>query len=445
MANKYDIFISYRHQDGAQYARILQLQLEKRGYKAFLDYEELTDGVFGDHIKSAIAQAKVFVMVLTPHYLESCHIEGNWVRQEILLAQTSNCHIVPVNPDNLFDKMPDSVPMDIRKIVADNQYSEVNFGQAQEVTIDLMITNRIEPYIRLKFAKRHRIVVGAILVITIGVIIGGCMGVYMYYHKQKQLLMTDRFEQFVFLWKPSISLPQLRVVHEILGQMQYVASGTYQMGLDSAFIHNIDEAYAEMQLPQLTQQISDFYISQYEVNVQQWNTIMGEKYKSTDALLPQTNVSFEQCQAFVAKLEDLTGLPFALPSEAQWEYAARGGGYSHGYLYAGANQPDHVAWFASTSRGQVHACDAAHSPMYCNELNLYDMSGNVSEWCNTPFRLYQDLLSGTTTPEIIDPDAMVLRGGNYLSSNQEVTISYREPMNKNTALKTVGLRLILVK
>lgn len=94
MVRKYDVFISYRRDDGAQYARILQLELEKRGYKVFLDYEELTDGVFGDNIKEAIKEATFFLMVLTPKYLERSMESDSWVREEIELAIKNNKHFI---------------------------------------------------------------------------------------------------------------------------------------------------------------------------------------------------------------------------------------------------------------------------------------------------------------------------------------------------------------
>ena len=82
----YDIFISYRRKGGAQYARILQLMLIQRGYNVFLDYDELTDGRFGEHIINAIHQAPIFIMVLSAGALERCKNEDDWVRNEILLA-----------------------------------------------------------------------------------------------------------------------------------------------------------------------------------------------------------------------------------------------------------------------------------------------------------------------------------------------------------------------
>ena len=83
MKHTYDIFISYRRDSGAQYARILQLMLSQRGYKVFLDYDELTDGRFGDHIQKAIIDAPIFMLVLSKEALVRCKNEGDWVRREI--------------------------------------------------------------------------------------------------------------------------------------------------------------------------------------------------------------------------------------------------------------------------------------------------------------------------------------------------------------------------
>jgi hypothetical protein len=144
---KYDIFISYRREDGAQYARILQLELEKRHFKVFLDYEELTDGVFGDNIKEAIADAPVFIMVLTPLYLQRTMEENSWVREEIEMAVSCQKHFVPVDPDRRFNGLPEGTPSSIAHVVGDYQHSVIDFGQTLGVTIDLMVKNRIAPYI----------------------------------------------------------------------------------------------------------------------------------------------------------------------------------------------------------------------------------------------------------------------------------------------------------
>lgn len=146
MTQKYDVFISYRRDDGAQYARILQLQLEKRGYKVFLDYDELTDGVFGDNIKEAIKEAPIFMMVLTPMYLQRSVEKDSWVREEIEMAIDAKKHFIPVDPDHKFNGIPTGTPSGIADIVGTHQHSAIDFGQALGATIDLMARNRIAPY-----------------------------------------------------------------------------------------------------------------------------------------------------------------------------------------------------------------------------------------------------------------------------------------------------------
>ena len=84
MQSKYDIFISYRRESGAQYARILQLMLSQRGYKVFLDYDELTDGRFGNHIKEAIESSSIFMIILSRQSLQRCKNEDDWVRANLL-------------------------------------------------------------------------------------------------------------------------------------------------------------------------------------------------------------------------------------------------------------------------------------------------------------------------------------------------------------------------
>ena len=154
--HKYDIFISYRRDGGAQYARILQLMLMQRGYKVFLDYEELTDGVFGNNIKEAINDAPIFMMVLSAHYLDRCINEGDWVREEILMAISLQKHFIPINPDNSFDGIPAAIPDEIKQIVGQHQHSEVNFGQLLEASIEKMVKNRISKHVKKQGGGRGR-------------------------------------------------------------------------------------------------------------------------------------------------------------------------------------------------------------------------------------------------------------------------------------------------
>ena len=140
---KYDIFISYRRDGGAQYARILQLMLIQRGYKVFLDYDELRDGTFSDRIKSAIKDAPVFMPILSAGSMKRCANEGDWVRKEILLAVQEGKPIVPINPDRTFDGVPEEAPDVLRNAIEGNQHSEISFGQLLGASIDQMIADRL--------------------------------------------------------------------------------------------------------------------------------------------------------------------------------------------------------------------------------------------------------------------------------------------------------------
>lgn len=149
--NKYDIFISYRRVGGAQYARMLKLALEKKGYKVFLDYDELLDGQFRPKIENAIKTAPIFMIIMTMGAMAGCTREEDEVRKEIDIAIREKKHIIPINPDNTSDSIPNKVPDYIKKVIENTQYSEINFGQMFTATVDLMIQNRIHPYIHRNF------------------------------------------------------------------------------------------------------------------------------------------------------------------------------------------------------------------------------------------------------------------------------------------------------
>lgn len=439
--SKYDIFISYRRDGGAQYARILQLELEKRGYRVFLDYEELTDGVFGDNIKEAISEAPIFMLVLSAHYLDRCKNESDWVREEIMLAIKQQKHFIPINPDNSFDGIPADIPENIKQVVGSHQHSEVNFGQLLGASIDKMVKNRIANNIKVSGKPSKKLIS---FIVAAFFVLAAIIGAIFHIRQQDtqriaELKIETALDGQQYLnWSDDITLEQLEAVNHILGNMVQVEGGTYMMGAtlnaDGCYDEDVD---VELETPSMEKTVASFWMCKYEVSTSEWCRVMEIGYDEQETNKPMTDITFDDCKAFCEKLNNLTGMDFRLPSESEWELAARGGVSQDSTKYAGGNNPDEVAWYEKNAKGKPHICDATNSPMRPNGANLYDMSGNVSEWCDTDFQPYNKDVP------TVDMAAKVIRGGNYDSESFELTVYHREPMNVYEKAPTVGLRLVI--
>lgn len=149
---KHDIFISYRREGGKEIARTVKSYLDAQGYKVFLDFDELKDGVFDDRIIDAISRSRIFLFILSPDSLDRCVNEDDWVRKEIEHAVKSGRHIVPVNPDGRFKNFPDGLPETVMEALGRNQHSEVMTGQLFHASMKKMIDERVKPFTRKKRA-----------------------------------------------------------------------------------------------------------------------------------------------------------------------------------------------------------------------------------------------------------------------------------------------------
>ena len=223
-------------------------------------------------------------------------------------------------------------------------------------------------------------------------------------------------------------------VNGVTFKMVAVEGGTFTMGATSE--QGSDAYDSEKPAHQVT--LSDYWIGETEVTEGLWTAVMGSNpsYYNKGDIYPVEYVSWDDCQTFISKLNALTGETFRLPTEAEWEFAARGGTQSRGYKYSGSNTLSDVAWYTDNSGSAKHpvATKAA------NELGLYDMSGNVWEWCQD----WRDSYSGAAQTDPTGPIAgsyRVLRGGswNYYAGNCRV--SYRYSGTPSIRSYFLGLRL----
>lgn len=233
----------------------------------------------------------------------------------------------------------------------------------------------------------------------------------------------------------SASEPKVYTVNGVSFKMIPVEGGTFTMGATAE--QGSDANANEKPTHQVT--LSDFSIGETEVTQELWEAVMGSNPSNFSGnQLPVECVSWNDCQTFITKLNQLTGANFRLPTEAEWEFAARGGNKSSGYKYAGSNTIGEVAWHYDNSSGTTHVV-AQKSP---NELGLYDMSGNVYEWCQDGYDSYSS--AAQTNPTGSASSAYcIFRGGGYdsYSFSGYCRVSYRGNGKLARTAKNLGLRL----
>ena len=230
----------------------------------------------------------------------------------------------------------------------------------------------------------------------------------------------------------NISIP---VKYGISIDMVRVEAGTFTMGA-TAEMKNTEDSEKPTHRVTLT---NDYYIGKYEVTQALWQAVMGDdpSYFKGDNL-PVEAVTWDDCQEFIGKLNRITGKTFRLPTEAEWEYAARGGNKSRGYQYSGSNNLSDVAWFMDNSGDETHAVGTKQP----NELGIYDMSGNVWEWCQDWYETYSS--SSQVNPTGANSGSCrVVRGVSWYNNARNCRLSLRGSNTPDFRSSNLGLRLVL--
>ena len=218
-------------------------------------------------------------------------------------------------------------------------------------------------------------------------------------------------------------------------EMVKVEAGSFNMGATPEMI-NPDTDEKPVHRVTLT---NDYYIGKYEVTQALWQAVTDSNpsnFKGND--LPVEMVSWNDCQDFISKLNSMTGKRFHLPTEAQWEYAARGGKKSRGYQYSGSNTLGDVAWYSGNSCSRTHAVGTKQP----NELGIYDMAGNVWEWCQDWYGSYSSSPQ-TNSTGAVSGSYRVFRGGSWYYSAWYCRTSYRRNGTPGFRDNDLGLRLVL--
>lgn len=256
---------------------------------------------------------------------------------------------------------------------------------------------------------------------------------------------------FEINWTGDLGKVEKDAIREMVANMVKVDGGTFYMGAqkDSVEYYNYDENATALEGPVHEVTVSDFYINKYEVTQLLWKSIMGltpndepemqwEKEYGLGDKYPAYRISYNEVETFIAKLNEFTGLNFALPTEAQWEYAAKGGKDTYYALYAGGDNVLEYAWIDRNSEksSEVGMKEA-------NGLGLYDMSGNVWEMCQDWYYDYTEEAVTDPIGEAYNEGYKVFRGGSWYTNDRSARVTARSKQGIHYRDFNTGFRLVL--
>ena len=211
------------------------------------------------------------------------------------------------------------------------------------------------------------------------------------------------------------------------------------------FLMGDDHGEYDDEKPAHKVKVDDFYMGKFQVTQDLWENLVGKNpsgFKGDNR--PVETISWEETQNFIKKLNKVTKKDFRLPTEAEWEYAARGGQYSQGYAYCGSDKLKQVGWYDENSGNETKEVGL----LLPNELGIYDMSGNVYEWCEDWFdeKYYEKCKKGGVVINPKGPEKggrRVIRGGSYFNDAEYCRPTFRGRGSPDYRLSYLGFRLVL--
>ena len=434
----YDVFISYSSKDKAIANAVCHV-IETYGIRCWIAPRDIPPGTeYADVIANAIHSCRIYIIIFSQFSSIS-----KWVKSELNLAMDEQLCIIPFRIDDT--PLQGSNKLILNKIHWIDAYPSYE-KKLDELAINVL--NIIQQQNNEKEKSEHsngrrtinhkmpkwRYIWCVLILLILGVAILSF----------KYIKIGETYFDYDFYGeKISISYSndmQADALKDILDNMIYVQGGSFIMGAtekDKKYFVEQDKYSSS----QVHVELDDFYISKCELTQHQWNNIIGNniQLQQIDDKFPMYNISWNDCVKLIDTLTVLTGLQFAIPSEAQWEYAARGGNKSKDYLYSGSDAVEDVGWVSSldNSLHKVGIMDG-------NELELCDMTGNVSEWCGDFFaEEYKEYnVKNPIGPK--DGKLRVIRGGNICSEVYESKITTRQWANPNYPATYTGVRLVII-
>lgn len=262
---------------------------------------------------------------------------------------------------------------------------------------------------------------------------------------------NETINGFDINWTGDLGKKEKDAVRNMIENMVKVETGTFYMGAqkDSVEYYCYDEEATSLEGPVHEVTVSEFYINKYEVTQLLWEAIMGETPNDENDMqwedefgkgdnYPAYRISYKEVETFIGKLNEYTGLRFSLPTEAQWEYAAKGGKNTYYELYAGSYNVLEVAWIDSNS----DKCSEV-GKKNANGLGLYDMSGNVWEMCQDWYYDYTEEAVTDPVGEEYNQGYKVFRGGSWNTNAQQARVTARYRQGIHYRDYNTGFRLVI--
>ena len=475
----YDVFISYRRQGGFETAKHLNDLLIHDGFSVSFDIDTLREGDFDKALLNRIEQCVDFILVVDKHAFDrtldsSFDPKKDWLRTELAYALKLKKNIIPILLSGV-NGFPDNLPDDIEGVITKHgpEYSKAYYNTfygklkgfmhalPRNLNLGNMQTPKVSlPYLKVKsdmdclfyldgeemtqikankiyktplaqgeYELRFVSIDDAKDIVEMEFIMPNADKL------QKVNLCTVRNKRLEIEKRQAEERGNF-TIEGIAFKMIHVEGGTFMMGANEGD----SEAY-DWEKPTHQVTLSSYSIGETAVTQALWEAVMGNNpsfFKGADR--PVEMVSWDDCQKFIRKLNEKTNRNFRLPTEAEWEFAARGGnkGKNNNYKYAGSNTIDNVAWYEGNSKNVTHPV-AQKQP---NELGLYDMSGNVWEWCQDWYDEYSNKSqTNPTGPE--SGVGRVIRGGSWFNNAWLCRTSYRDYGTPSYHFNYLGLRLAL--